>query len=73
MSKILFVVGHTDISNDSVVTKEVVKILQSEFPQSTFSILSELYKDFQIDSGGLQFHEAVCLSNLLVWFSFFIR
>ena len=49
MSKILFVVGHTDLSNDSVVTKEVVKILQSEFPQSTFSILSELYKDFQIN------------------------
>jgi len=49
MSKILFVVGHTDLFNDSVVTKEVVKILQSEFPQSTFSILSELYKDFKIN------------------------
>ena len=49
MSKILFVVGHPDIENDSVVTKEVVKILKSEFPQSSFSVLSELYKNFQID------------------------
>ena len=49
MSKILFVVGHTDLANDSVVTKEVVKILKSEYPQSTFSILCELYKDFQIN------------------------
>ena len=49
MSKILFIVGHTDISNDSVVTKEVVSILKKEYPQSTFSILSELYPNFQID------------------------
>ena len=49
MSKLLFVVGHTDLSNDSVVTKEVVNILKSEFPQSTFSILSEEYKNFQIN------------------------
>ena len=50
MSKILFVVGHPDIENDSVVTKEVVKILKSEFPQSSFSVLSELYKNFQMMS-----------------------
>ena len=49
MSKILFIIGHPDLSNDSVVTKEVVNILKSEFPQSTFSVLSELYKNFQID------------------------
>ena len=49
MSKILFIIGHPDLANDSVVTKEVVNILKSEFPQSTFSVLSELYKNFQID------------------------
>ena len=49
MSKILFIIGHPDLVNDSVVTKEVVNILKSEFPQSTFSVLSELYKNFQID------------------------
>ena len=49
MSKLLFIVGHPDLSNDSVVTKEVVNILKKEFPQSAFSILSEEYKNFQID------------------------
>ena len=49
MSKILFIIGHPDLANDSVVTKEVVNILKSEFPQSTFSVLSKLYKNFQID------------------------
>ena len=49
MSKILFIIGHPDLANDSVVTKEVVNILKSEFPQSTFSVLSELYKNFQKD------------------------
>ena len=42
MSKILFIIGHPDLANDSVVTKEVVNILKSEFPVPGDSILSEL-------------------------------
>ena len=65
MSKILFIVGHTDISNDSVVTKEVVSILKKEYPQSTFSILSELYPNFQIDVKAEQ--EKVKAAELIVF------
>ena len=50
MSKNLFVIGHPDLANDSFITKEVVNILKKEYPQSAFSVLSEDYKNFQIDA-----------------------
>ena len=48
MDNILIVSGHTDL-NDSVANRLIIDELKNAFPNAEFSILSELYSNFEID------------------------
>ena len=48
MDNILIVSGHTDL-NDSVANRLIIDELKNAFPNAEFSILSELYPNFEID------------------------
>ena len=48
MKNVLIVSGHTDL-NDSVANDLVLRRLKTQFPQAEYTVLSELYPDFNID------------------------
>lgn len=49
MKKVLVVVGHTDINNDSVANKTIMEEFHRRMPDAALDILCELYPDYKID------------------------
>ncbi|MCR5078190.1 MAG: NAD(P)H-dependent oxidoreductase [Prevotella sp.] len=64
MKNVLIVSGHTDL-NDSVANKLVLDELRAALPEAEFSVLSELYPDFNVDVKTEQ--EKLVKADVIVW------
>ena len=72
MKNILIVSGHTDLENDSVANKQIIKDLTELLPDAEIDILSELYSDYKIDADSeqkkLEKADIIVLQFPLFWY-----
>ena len=64
MKNVLIVSGHTDL-NDSVANDLVLRKLKTQFLQAEYTVLSELYPDFNIDVEAEQ--QKLRRADIVVW------